>query len=152
MSAISEYIANGDVKAGALKLRGRDAFEQAVKQFKDGPVTLSLERLHATRSEQQNRWYWSDPFMGAIGRQVGELSKRHAHELCKQLFNARVIVLCDSNGVIVGEHAIAESTTRLNKLTFGEYCEAIRTWAAQELHIDIPDPDPNWREKEEAAA
>lgn len=151
MRHLREYQASGDIAAGELFIRKRQKFDKAMRQFKDGPVSLAVERYYATRSENQNRWYWSEAFLGAIAEQMGEATKAHAHELCKQLFNARVIVLCDADGTIVGEHRIAETTTRLNKLTFGEYCEAIRRWAAQELGIDIPDADPDWREKQSAA-
>lgn len=151
MSHLKEYIGSGVVLDGALRVKNREQFEAAMRRFKDGEVEVLVQRFYATRSEQQNRWYWSEPFLGQIAEQMAEPSKAHAHELCKQLFNSKVIVLCDKNGVITGEHRIAETTTKLNKLTFGEYCEAIRRWAAMELGIDIPDPDPRWFEKESAA-
>lgn len=147
MTHLREYLGSGVIASGKLRVKHREQFEAAMARFKDGEVSVTVERYYATRSEQQNRWYWSDLFLGQIAEHMGEASKQHAHELCKQLFNARIIVLCDANGVIVGEHAIAESTTKLNKLTFGDYCESIRRWAAQELGIDIPNPDPNWRER-----
>lgn len=149
---MKEYVASGVIKGGRLRVRNQATFEDAMRQFRDGDVSVTIERYYATRSEQQNRWYWSDPFMGAIADRMGEGSKRLGHELCKQLFNARVIVLCNEHGEIVGEHAIPESTTKLNKLKFGDYCESIRRWAATELHINIPDPDPSWREKDDEEA
>lgn len=148
---MKEYVTSGIVQGGKLQVRNRKAFDQAISRFRDGEVSVTIERYYATRSEQQNRWYHSDAFLGAIAEQMAEPSKLHAHELCKQLFNSRVIVLCNKHGEIIGEHVIAESTTKLNKLTFGDYLEAIRRWAAMELGIAIPDPDPDWREKSEAA-
>jgi hypothetical protein len=35
---------------------------------------------------------------------------------------------------------IGKSTTKLNKVEFGEFCESVRRWAAESLSIDIPDP------------
>ncbi len=49
-------------------------------------------------------------------------------------------VRADDKVFRVDEFVIGGSTTRMNKLEFGEYCEAIRQWAAMELGINIPDP------------
>lgn len=136
---MNEFVTSGIVEGGKLKLRNQKAFHAAMDTFVDGEVRVTIERARATRSEQQNRWYW-----GCILKHLSEhtgYTAEELHEYCKQRFNSKKVAFCDDNGVIKDEETIGLSTTRLNKITFGEYCEAIRQWAAEDLHVYIPDPN-----------
>jgi hypothetical protein len=68
----------------------------------------------------------------------------------KAKFLPKHLSVPNQNGEIVGEFVIGGSTTKLNKLEFGEYCDSIVRWAAEDLGLVIPDPDPAWREKRSA--
>jgi hypothetical protein len=116
----------------------------ALRGAKDGPLTLMIERAYATRSAKQNAWYWGQILKlidGHTGQGIDDL-----HEFFKLKFNPHRVIVTDHNGVIVGDERIGQTTTRLNRMTFGEYCEEIRRWALDELSVVIPDPDPAWRE------
>ena len=129
----------------------RDKLRDLLRGRKDGDYTITIERRHATRSAAQNAWYWG-VIMPAIADYTG-YTIDEVHEFCKKRFNAKQLTVADRHGVIVEEERIGQSTTTLNKVTFGEYCERIRMWAAAELAIDIPDPDVNWRhQKDESSA
>ena len=135
-----EVVLTGRITAGKLAVRGWKPFHG----WKDGEVTITIERARATRSELQNRWYW-----GQILRLLSEhtgYTVDELHEYCKHKFNAKTVCIQDKDGVVVEEERVGISTTKLNRITFGEYCEAIRQWAAQDLGVNIPDPDPNWRQ------
>ena len=56
----------------------------------------------------------------------------------------RTLVLCDRDGVIVGERDVwhEHSITVLSRTAMSDYCEGIRDHAASELHVFIPDADP----------
>lgn len=140
---MKEYIASGVITAGKLRVKQQADFEAAMRQFRDGDVSVTVERKHATRSEQQNRWYWSG-ILAALSEHTG-YTVDEMHEYCKDRFNAKTISIVDGHGEVKDEQRIGQSTTKLNRLTFGEYCENIRMWAASELGIDIPDPDPDWK-------
>lgn len=146
---MTEYVAGGIVEGGKLKLRNQKAFAAAMDTFVDGEVIVTIARARATRSQLQNAWYF-----GQILRLLSEhtgYTVEEMHEYCKGRFNAKTVVIVDEHGEVKDENKIAVSTSRLNKVTFGEYCESIRIWAATDLHVNIPDPDPNWRDKETAA-
>lgn len=134
---------SGRLEAGRLRLN-RAYLATMLRGRKDCDVEILIERKLATRSIAQNAWYWG-AVLGLIaedtGQPIGDL-----HEFFKLQFNVRPIVVCDRAGVIVAEERIGGSTTALNRITFGEYCEAIRAFALEKLSITIPDPDPNWRE------
>lgn len=132
------YVATGSVTAGKLQVRNRQAFEDALAQFRDGEVLVTVERLYATRSEQQNRWYWGQ-IMRLLAQYTGH-SSLELHEYCKKRFNPLPITIVDEHGEIKDEETVGGTTTKLNKLTFGDYCEAIRQWARDDLGVVIPDP------------
>lgn len=128
----------GLVKAGRLEIRKRKQFKESLRRMRDGAVRVTVERVHATRSLQQSRYYWGV---------VVELLSDHTgytpdeiHELLKAKFIPKKLAVTDGNGEIVGEFVIGGTTTKLNKIEFGEYIESIRQWAA-EIGVVIPDPD-----------
>lgn len=127
------------VKDGKLDLRNRKRFSEQLGRLKDGAVQITIERIHATRSIPQSRWYW-----GVIVEMLSEhtgFSPDEMHEVLKAKFLPKKLAVQDGNGEIRGEFVIGGTTTSLNKIEFGEYCEAIRRWAAEELDVVIPDPD-----------
>lgn len=138
------HVFTGQIRGGKLQVRGWKPIA-----MRDGEVLITVERARATRSLAQNAWYW-----GQILRLLAEhtgYTVDELHEYCKQRFNAKRMTFCDEHGVVTDEETIGLSTTKLNRVTFGEYCERIREWAAADLHVAIPDPDPAWRENQEAA-
>lgn len=140
-----DRVLSGRVTHGKLSVRGWKPFNG----WPDGEVTITVARKRATRSLLQNAWYF-----GQILRLLSEhtgYTVDELHDYCKLRFNAKTVCLVDRDGVVKDETRVGLSTAKLNRVTFGEYCEAIREWAAADLGVLIPDPDPNWREKDEAA-
>ena len=112
-----------------------DAFHEAVALFPDGDVILSLRRAYATRSKLQNRYYWGalvDPIANHCGMSPADL-----HEALKQKF-LPVNVVWHGNGVLADDGVvIGGTTTTLSIRQFGDYCDAIRVWAAEFLLLDL---------------
>lgn len=134
-----EIVATGIVRSGRLEVRQRQSFTAALKRLKDGEVSITIARKRAARSTQQNRWYW-----GVIVEMLSEhtgFTPDEMHDVLKAKFLPKKLAVTDGNGEIKGEFVIGGTTTRLNKLEFGEFCEAVRRWAAEDLGLVIPDPD-----------
>lgn len=128
-----------------LKVRmRRDVSEQLARWRAGTELTLTIERKRATRSRDQNAWYWSG-ILGALAEHTG-YTVDELHDYCKQRFNAKRLIITNEHGEIVDEQRVGATTTTLNRITFGEYCERIREWAAADLGLAIADPDPSWRE------
>ena len=136
MSAVET---TGSVKRGRLEIRNRKTFAAALKRMRDGEVRVTVERTRAARSDQQNRWYWG-VIVDLLSEHTG-FTPDEMHEVLKAKFMPKRLAVTDGNGEIKGEFVIGGTTTKLDKVAFGEYCEAIRTWAAEELGVVIPDPD-----------
>jgi hypothetical protein len=138
-----DRVLSGRVTQGKLTVRGWKPFIG----WPDGEVTITVAAKRATRSALQNAYYF-----GVCLRLLSEhtgYTVDELHEYCKQRFNAKTVCLVDADGVVKDESRVGMSTAKLNRITFGEYCEAIRIWAAADLDVRIPDPNPAW--KEEAA-
>lgn len=134
-----EVVASGVIASGRLEIRQRDRFLVALQRMRDGEVFVTVTRRTATRSLQQNRWYW-----GVIVELLSEHTgyrPEEIHDVLKAKFLPKRLAIADGNGAIKGEFVIGGSTTRLNTLEFGEYCEAVRQWALEELGVVIPDPE-----------
>lgn len=135
MSKVIE--ATGFLKAGRLTI------DQEFWPLSDGAVIVTVQRELATRSVNQNRWYWGF-VVGLVAKHTG-YSIHEIHEIYKAKFLPRVLSIPGEGGEIVAEFTIGGSTTQLNTVQFAEYCEQIREWAGAELGVVIPDPDPELR-------
>ena len=138
-----EVFAAARIVRGRLKVRDWCVVLKQIATMRDGEVLIRIERAHATRSQQQNAWYWSQ-VVGLVARHTGYTSDE-IHEIYKAKFLPKAMTFADGNGEVVGEFVIGGSTAKLDTKAFSDYCEQIREWAADELGVVIPDPNPNWR-------
>jgi hypothetical protein len=141
MSTVADLVvASASVKGGRLFIQHRREFDRQIAQMKDGwQLELTVQRRRATRSVQQNAWYWSG-VLGALREHTGH-TEDELHDLCKAMFLPKRLALNNGNGEVVGEYVLGGSTRQLNTNEFTEYIERIRQWAAETLDCDIPDPD-----------
>lgn len=136
---MDDYVTTGTIRGGRLKVTFGPSQQRALTALKDGAYTVSLRRVSATRTARANAFYW-----GVIVRRLSEhtgFTPDEMHEVLKAKFLPKELAVCDANGVIVDGFVIGGSTRKLGTVAFGEYCDAIRRWAAEDLHVDIPDPE-----------
>lgn len=149
-------IALGTLTDEGVKLDDKSGFRASCKRMgkrKRGRVRVTVERLHATRSEAQNDYYWSV----VVKRVQAAFKSRQlaagehpdvTHEVLKAQFMDPELVrsgeirgFISDSGLTLGTH-----TTDLNKLQFIEYLDRIVDQAAANWDCYIPPPDPLWRE------
>jgi hypothetical protein len=126
------------VRGGRLKIRRSDVLSAQLAALRDGPVEIRIARQKATRSLEQNAWYWSC-LVGLVAEHTGYTADE-IHEIYKAKFIPKHFAIADGNGEVKGEFVIGGTTTSLSTKEFTEYAEAIRMWAADELGVVIPDP------------
>jgi hypothetical protein len=130
------------VKDGKLSVRNRDRFDEFVACQKDGEYEVSIERLRATRSLQQNRYFFAcvvHPFAEHSGYTANE-----AYELLKAHHFPKDVAVRTSNGVVVGDYVIGATTTKLSKDDFGEFITVCREWLLEKFDIRTEDADPGY--------
>jgi hypothetical protein len=140
-------IEDGRLKVGLQALR---VMREVLKGWRACPVTVTVERQHATRSLEANAYYWS-VVVHHISEHTG-YTPEETHEALKTLFLPKRLALLGQNGDLHGELVIAGTTTSLNKVEFYEYVEQVRVFAREKLGVETPDPDPGWRESLETEA
>lgn len=141
MAAVSsDVVASAQVKNGRLRFNNRRAFDEQVRQFKEGAqVEIAVSIRRTTRSLKQSAWYW-----GCIVQMISEFTgytPDEVHEWAKAKFIPKKLAICNGNGEVVDEYVLGGSTRKMNTVEFSEYCEAVRRFAAETLSLDIPDPD-----------
>jgi hypothetical protein len=128
-----------EIRKGKLCVKNAGEFSARLGRFRDGAVQVTVERKFATRSMQQNRWYWGQ-VVGLVADHTG-YTPDEIHEIYKAKFIPKAMALADGNGEIVDEVVLGGSTTRMDTVQFSDFCERIREWAAT-LGVVIPDPTP----------
>lgn len=133
-SVLDEVVGTAQVRRGKLFIRHRAHFDAQVARLDERWILeISVRRLRATRSIQQNRFYW-----GVVVESLSEhtgYTPDEVHELLKQRFIPKKLALCDGNGEVKGEFVMGGSTRAMTTAEFHEYIESIRRFASEELGI-----------------
>lgn len=120
----------GTTKDGKLFLDKVPKFKAYLAGLGNYRVTVLVEKQKRKRSNPQNRWYWGC-ILQLISQHTGE-EPENLHEALKAHFAPKKVV---------GNIVVPSATRYLDTIDFGEYCEKVRRWAAEELSINIPDPE-----------
>lgn len=133
-------IISGTVKDGRLEFLDEDKIRYAnyVARAGEGTVLrIELERLKATRSQNQNRYYWGvviEPLRQYLGIETAELM----HEVLKhEHLSVSVRLAFDRRKRI----KVARSTSELTTAEFEDYLGRIREWSRKKLNFRIPLPN-----------
>jgi hypothetical protein len=127
-----EYVFTARVEEGRLKvgLRVLEAMRLALQHWQRCPVTITVEKQHATRSVDQNALYWAgyvNPLADYTGYTPLEM---HAYLKKRFLPKQRIEIVDKRSGVVVDEQDLEQlTTTTLNKIEFGEYLDEIKAFA-----------------------
>lgn len=119
-------------------------FAQAV----DGIYQVEVKKIRKPRSNDQNGWLWGCiyPMMLDALLEAGWefVSVEQVHEFFKSQMTADKVVNRQTGEII----SFPSSTAAMDTVTFSTYCDKLRYYASEYLHIEIPDPDKYWIEHE----
>jgi len=138
MSADWPIILAARLERGTIRLDA-NRLQRLLRRRRNCDLEIIIERKHATRSLAQNAFYWA-VVIQHLSEYTGYLPDE-VHELLKAKFLPKRLAVTDGNGEVKDEFVIGGTTTRLNKLEFGEFIANIQQWAAEALGVVIPDPD-----------
>lgn len=147
-------VTTGTVDEHGLHVRVSPKTRALLKRVKTGTeLQITIEKLHATRSLLQNALWWA-AVITPIADYTG-YTKDETHELLKMILLPRHRVVADKNGEVVGDFVMGGSTTKLNKVEFGELIERAIKWAGETLGLVLEMPediDTQMRRKKDEAA
>jgi len=123
----------GTVKQGQLVLADPSAWRAAVARHEGRDVWVTVVRQQHLRTMPQNRYYHG-VVVDSIAGYIGE-NREETHALLKEKFlPRRQVELLDGKTL-----EMPPSTRLLTVEQFTEYIEQVRRWAAEWLHLSIPD-------------
>lgn len=123
----------GHIEGGQLKLSGRLVFDQAMRRFGDGPVTVRVSALLTQRSHMQNR-YWHGILIPIFMEHTGYSFEEMKDALALHLIPQEITDLATGEITKVPGH-----TSRLSKKEFTDLIERAQQLGA-EMNIYIPSP------------
>jgi hypothetical protein len=119
---------NGTIENKILKVKG---FKEWIEK-KDGKITIEVKRVRKPRSLSQNALYWL--WLEIISKDTG-YDPEELHSTFKSMF------LTDRTQKL----PLVRSTSKLNKIQFGQYLDKIQRQAS-ELGIILPSPEDYYEE------
>ena len=122
-------IFTGSVDNGGLKFDRRSSVDEYIGTLIGQRVEVIIRKPRTKRSDVQNSYYWG-VVIELLSKELG-YDKDEIHEILKYKF-------LQSNAMGM---PYIKSTTKLSTGEFEEYLSKIKQWAAEFLHIVIPDPN-----------
>jgi hypothetical protein len=136
-----KVIFHGHVAVEKLHLYNKGGFRESLPHFEGWEVSLTLHERITTRSSKQNRYYWGVvvPLIRQGLKEAGYrgVTKAATHKLLKSLMLKDELVNEQTGEIMTFEG----STTNLSTKQFNEFTDAVRQWAAEQLGINIPEPN-----------
>src|SRR5687767_4803370 len=120
----------GQVNDGKLSLDKSQQFKEYLHTLNGKRIELTVEKLKHPRTNSQNAYLW-----GVCYKLIADYTgaeDEEIHAALKFQFSAKRFV---------GNLVAPKSTAKLDTIAFSEYVEKVRRWAAEELNINIPDPN-----------
>jgi hypothetical protein len=101
-------------------------------------ISVTVKKYRKDRSDRQNNWYWG-VVIQMITDETG-YEKDEVHEYLKSLFLTEKRVIVNNEGEVL-ELEMIKSSARLTTTEFIEYGQKCQRWAAENLNLNIPDPN-----------
>ena len=119
----------GMVDNGGLRFDRKSVVDNYMCTLIGQRVEVIIRKPRTKRSDVQNSYYWG-VVIELLSKELG-YDKDELHEILKYKF-------LQSNAMGM---PYIKSTTKLSTGEFEEYLSKIKQWAAEFLHIVIPDPN-----------
>jgi hypothetical protein len=126
--------------AGIFVLDNQHAFRRYVAaKFKGHEVTVTVQKKAYKRSLDQNAYWWAVP-VKILADELGYTENQMHYALLGEYGGYQI----GPTGQPVPKIA---SSSELSRAEFTKLIEWVLDWAPTELHIVIPPPDPEWRQR-----
>ena len=145
---MTESIAYVDIKDGApwWEEKQRQAIIEYFREQPNGRYYIAFQKDYPDRSLGQNNWMWGEVYRSILNKVneglVVKLTLQDIHIAMMELFAPRRLLMLGRF-----QYDVIVRTSEMDTAQMTQYLECLRRFAADELGIDIPDPDPKLRRK-----
>lgn len=137
---MNNYSIISSVKNGKL-VRNRNKIQDIIQSFEGKEIEISIKKKRRTRSNPQNRYYWSCviPIVSdCIKEAFGEIwTTEKTHEFLKSKFLFHESVNIDTGEIL----KTPKSTTECSTVEFEEYIMKIRQFLMEYFETTLPEPN-----------
>ncbi len=150
----SRAVVIGQKVSGKLDV-DRSRIAAAVSRLDDGPIRITFERVRPKQSDAARGYYHGCVVEAAMTFTGNDHDREHdlLKAFCLDKADARegrngvLMQLSDGRYVVIGG-----STADLDRIAYAEYVDRCREQIFEWHGYMVPDPDPEWREKDEEVA
>lgn len=120
---------------------------QLIAQLEGQSVEVMVRKRRSYRTNSANAYYWGVVVAmignhlrqhGLTGPHGGPITDEQVHELLAAKFLRESVLINPDTGEYV---EVVKSTKTLTKSEFGDYVMMCKQWAAEDLSLQIPDPN-----------
>lgn len=124
------------VNKGKLSKQATEGIRQTLDKLEGKKCIISIEKLSAKRSEQQNKFIHVllTAFTSELNALGNEFTMATVKDLCKIKF-AMVDVVNSATGEVIGQEM--KHTSAMNKIELNEFFEKIIRWASEDFDIQL---------------
>jgi len=138
--AIMRYIHYGNIKEGKLHIINRNIFDNDIARMDGKSVEIVIQPKKKTRSNQQNRFYWSVVVAlikeGFVNMGHEDVTAEDVHSFLKSRFLSKEIVNNDTGEIV----NIPTGTSNLSTTDFMTFIDKCMKFASEYLGVVIPEP------------
>ena len=141
-------IANITFKDGTFEIHNRKLFNELVKKISNGMGLLTVERVYNKTTNPMHGYYRGVviPICCMGFNEVGyEYDLKQTHQVLKGLFLTQEMIDIRT-GEVMGTYVPSMSETYT--IDVMGYFDKIIEFGSSYLNVFIPEPDPDWRNKE----
>lgn len=128
----------GDVQARYLV--------ESIRHWPDGPVTVTVKRQRPQKTTLQLGYYFG-VIVAMIAEETGNTADAVHRELKRMHLEPQTYEWVNKETGEVEPRMDLPSVSDLNTVQMADYSEKCRVWAGDFLQLEIPEPDPRWKEK-----
>jgi hypothetical protein len=123
----------GKVNNNRFVPENMDGFKKWMESLNEKKVELVVQKEKRSKTSKQLAYYWSVA-VRIISQETGD-DPDSTHAFLKSMFLKSYKVVKNKRYTVVG------SVRKLTTVRMNEYVEKCRRWGAQELNLNIPEPN-----------
>lgn len=126
----------------------KDVFEH-FKGLPDGWYGVNVNTSRKKRTNDQTGWLFGCIYpmlMEALINEGWEFTNvNQVHDFFLSTLTAQKVINKHTGEIIT----FPSSTKQMDTVVFSTYCEKLREYGSDFLHIEIPDPNKNWKDQKD---